>query len=159
MDPHVNSLANLEALLNICCNGCEILCITLGAPLLLMSWLPKVCGLRGYSLKLAGTALLMLVIGLGQPSVINFLIGSRSDVGIFAAVVLGGFLCAAMLGLGMAACFAPLLIALREGLKRQALIGGLNAAGFVLPIFWIAAFVICGIDYNRKLSSPEQSIE
>lgn len=82
----VNNLANLEALLNIIANGGEILGILLCVPLffagLLMTILMKGRRIFGVMVLLASPA--VLIMGLALPGLINWLVASARDAGLFS---------------------------------------------------------------------------
>jgi hypothetical protein len=77
------SLANIEALMNICVNGMEIMGLAGGGSMLLTCFIPHACGLPGYTLKILSASIAMIVAGLAMPNIVNSL-ASYGDAGIIA---------------------------------------------------------------------------
>lgn len=83
----INNLANLEALLNIFANGVEILGIAFGAPACLLVPVGLVLvWMKGK--RLIGTAMIIVgptivILGVATPGLINWLVASARDAGIF----------------------------------------------------------------------------
>jgi hypothetical protein len=79
----VNNLANLEALLNIICNGMEILGIAWGGPTMVMGFMHMAAGTHDAMKKvLFGSA--GVTGGLATPGVINWLVASCRDANLFS---------------------------------------------------------------------------
>jgi hypothetical protein len=79
----VNNLANLEALLNIICNGMEILGIAWGGPTMVMGFMHMAAGSHDAMKKvLFGSA--GVTGGLATPGVINWLVASCRDANLFS---------------------------------------------------------------------------
>lgn len=153
MEPGTN-FANLEALLNILSNAGEILGIAGGGPLLLVSWMPAVCGLKGYWWKFLALALTLLVLGLASPGIVNFLAHS-GEIGLIVALITGPLLLLFEIGMLLLALFAPIAIAYKEKLERKGLIIGLTLGSFIIPFCWLGALIVCGMDMRNKARESE----
>jgi len=84
----VNNLANLEALLNILANGVEILGVAVGGPLCLFGVPAGIIllffkGKRWFGAILLVLGPIILGFGLATPGIINWLVASARDGGLF----------------------------------------------------------------------------
>lgn len=137
-----NNFANLEALCNICANLSEILALANGAPLLFMWWIPQANGVHGYGLKLFLLGVGMIALGIGVPFAISALVGSKSEAGILAALIVGVLVLLLAIGLSLMAFFLPIIFATRIRRKeRKTAIIILNLLG-IIPICWLIAFIM-----------------
>lgn len=124
----VNNLANIEALLNIMANGCEILGIASGAPSALLSWIPFACGCYGYSLKLFFASLALVIVGLAVPGCVNWAVATGGPgLGLGVAAI-----CSLITGaLVLLVFFYPTIIAFRRQHKDRVGITILNFCFFI----------------------------
>lgn len=84
----VNNIANLEALLNIMCNGFELLCLVGGGALILRAIvLPGEVVIFGTTMSRLGagaTGAFIAVTGVATPGMVNWLIASARDANLFS---------------------------------------------------------------------------
>lgn len=132
-----SNLANLEALLNIVANASEIIGIASGAPLLFGCWIPRACGLRGYTLHMSLAGIVLLVSGLAMPAGIDLLVQSKTESSLVSALVLGGICSLVIFAISLFGYFIPAIIAMREKKKHKFAITVLNVFSIV-PIVWLA---------------------
>lgn len=140
----VNQLGNLEALLNICANGAEILSIIVVPELfaaLVIALLMRRYRFAGW---MAAFMILAPVFGLSNPILINTIGASMRDTsGASAAMIILvlveiAVLIAMLLGF-IALQFLPTIIAVRQHRSNKGLVIGLNLGGLFLPPLGIAA--------------------
>ncbi|CAN5513265.1 hypothetical protein BH11CYA1_BH11CYA1_27420 [soil metagenome] len=157
MDPQ-NNLANLTALLNIVCNGIEVLGIAAGIPYLALSWIPMACGAKGYTSKMYLACVGAIVIALITPVIVNGLMsmagGANRSLFIGFGIVVGLVLAFVTLGLCFALALAPIIMAMREKLPSKGLIIGLNVGSFLLPILWIPSLIVASLAVTKKHTAP-----
>lgn len=81
----VNNLANLEALLNIICNLGEMVGLFIGAALIVAGTAGAIIGgkQRWIGFLIIGVGLFAFVGGLALPGLINWLVASARDAGLF----------------------------------------------------------------------------
>lgn len=80
----VNNLANLEALLNIIANGVEILCIAIGGPVLIGGFVTLIARRNCFGVVMIGVGSSMVTFGLAFPGILNWLVASARDAGLFS---------------------------------------------------------------------------
>lgn len=143
-DARVYQMNNLEALLNICGNGTEVMGIVVVPEL----FTAVVVGLLMRRYRFAGwmaaCTVLAPALGLFNPSLINMIVSALRDTSGFAAAVIIMMiievivLLAAVVGI-IALQFLPIIIALRQHKSNKGLVIGLNLGGLILPPLGIAA--------------------
>ncbi len=79
----VNSLSNLEALLNIVANGMQILGIAWGGPTMIMGFMQMAAGSPDSSKKVLG-GVAGVACGLAAPACINWLVASAQESALFS---------------------------------------------------------------------------
>lgn len=82
----VNNLANLEALLNIICNLGEMVGLFIGAALVVAGTAGAIIGgkQRWIGFLIIGVGVVSFVGGLALPGIINWLVASARDAGLFS---------------------------------------------------------------------------
>ncbi len=82
----VNNLANLEALLNIICNLGEMVGLFIGAALVVAGTAGAIIGgkQRWIGFLIIGVGVVAFVGGLALPGIINWLVASARDAGLFS---------------------------------------------------------------------------
>ncbi len=80
----VNNLANLEALLNIIANGCELLFLSFGVITIVSAFFNRQKKNEWKMVKQIGMGVACAVIGLATPGVINWLVASARDANLFS---------------------------------------------------------------------------
>lgn len=82
----VNNLANLEALLNIICNLGEMVGLFIGAALVVAGTAGAIIGgkQRWIGFLIIGVGVVTFVGGLALPGIINWLVASARDAGLFS---------------------------------------------------------------------------
>ena len=136
------NLSNVEDLLNILANAAQIIGLASAVPVLFACWIPRACGLHGYSLKILALGILLLGLGLATPGVVNELLRfgeSNTQTGTIMAIAAGGLSALCVLVLSTLSYFLPAMIAMRQGKKQKVSICVWNIFCFI-AIAWLAVF-------------------
>ena len=80
----VNNLANLEALLNIIANGCELLFMSIGVVMIVSALINIAKKNAMGTARQIGVGVACAIIGLATPGVINWLVASARDANLFS---------------------------------------------------------------------------
>ncbi len=153
-----SDLANSQSLVNICANFTEIAALVAGCPLLLLSFIPSASGLRGYSLKIAGMAVALIIVGAATPAIINFLVG-LGEMGMLTGLVIGGLTALfALIAVGLT-LFLPTIIAFLEKKTNKTGIVILNVIGCLIPLCGLIAYIWACMPEKRDAISIDDRLE
>lgn len=140
----VNQMNNLEALLNICANGTEVMGIVVVPELFTAVVIGLLMRRYRFAGWMAAFAVLAPALGLFNPNLVNMIVSAMRDTSGSAAAIIIMLLVevvvliVALVGI-IALQFLPTIIAVRQHKPNKDLVIGLNLGGLFLPPLGIAA--------------------
>ncbi|MBK7839879.1 MAG: hypothetical protein IPJ49_19830 [Candidatus Obscuribacter sp.] len=140
----VNQMNNLEALLNICANGTEVMGIVVVPELFTAVVIGLLMRRYRFAGWMAAFAVLAPAFGLFNPNLVNMIVSAMRDTSGSAAAIIIMLLVevvvliVALVGI-IALQFLPTIIAVRQHKPNKNLVIGLNLGGLFLPPLGIAA--------------------
>ena len=148
MNP-ANDATELQGMINLAANFSEIMGIAVGFWLLIMSSLASASGLKGYWWKFLAAGFILILLGLADPGIANFLQDLNSPFRLYIALIAGVTILLIQIALAVLGFLSPSLIAVSEKLNRKGLIAGINLGALLFPPCWIVALVLAGMEMKK----------
>jgi hypothetical protein len=143
-----DSLANIEALMNIGANLSEIVGIAGGVNCLMWGWMPYAGGLKGASKRIELMGLVLLPMALATPGLVNWTTSVNLVLGMVTTLVLT--IC--IVGGGGYAFMTPYRLADKTKHPRRTLIQTLNCIVIIPFIFPISLAILSFTDKDKRLA-------
>lgn len=144
--PDGKTLANIEAIANICANGTEIVCIKYGAGFILAGILILFIRKWGFAFECMVRGILVVVAGLATPGIVNLIMTSLVDAHLQSLLWVFGAACATLAFAVAIAFFAmlwyPGYMARKRGKENINAIIALSAFSILIPFLWSIALFL-----------------